>query len=182
MKGLITFYVSRFGLSVLLSGLFLIPAAGTIFAHAELIEAEPAPGTVLTSSPGEIRLTFNEPVATGSHAALYTADFQSVAGVESRLEPEAPEQLVAAVPELAPGVYSVQWTAVSADGHEISGSYAFSVGVPFAEPEQPSPPLPWWQLSLLLLVSALLTGAFIRSYRQRRGFSVINHHLDECPV
>ena len=150
----------------LLFGLFVIGGTGVIYAHAELVGAEPAPGTAVTGSPEEIRLTFSEPVAAGSRVALFTPDFQSIAGVESHVEAQAPEQLVATVPGLEPGVYTVQWTAVSADGHEISGSYAFSVGGPFAEPGRPTEPLGWWQL-LLLAAGALILVTFLWQYRRR---------------
>jgi methionine-rich copper-binding protein CopC len=32
-----------------------------------------------------------------------------------------------ALPDLAPGVYKVQWTAVAADGHRTQGHYNFTV-------------------------------------------------------
>ena len=147
-------------------GLFVIGGGGVVYAHAELVGAEPAPGTVVADSPQEIRLTFSEPVAAGSRVALFTPDFQGIAGVESRVEAQAPEQVVAAVPDLEPGVYTVQWTAVSADGHEISGSYAFSVGVPFVEPGRPAAPWRSWQL-LLLAASVLIFVMFFWQYRRR---------------
>jgi len=40
--------------------------------------------------------------------------------------------LVAAVPDLAAGTYSVDWMVVSEDGHPSSGSYTFGI-LPEAE-------------------------------------------------
>lgn len=98
-------------------------------AHAELVSSVPPPGAELRANalPDEIRLTFNEPLGGGSRIQLFAAGFQEVPGVEARVNPEAREQLFAPLPALEPGEYSVGWTAVSVDGHIVTGSYSFSV-------------------------------------------------------
>lgn len=104
-------------------------AAGSAAAHAELVSASPAPGAQLAGSPAEIRLTFSEPVASSSSIVLLTADFQPVEGLVGQFAADRPQEIYAPLSELAPGVYTVQWTAASDDGHEISGTYSFSVGL-----------------------------------------------------
>jgi methionine-rich copper-binding protein CopC len=96
-------------------------------AHAELRSATPEPGNTLTASPAEVRLTFSEPLGPGSFIEVYGQGFRSVGPLEVGVDPAHPEQLVALLPALDRGAYTVQWSAASDDGHEISGSYAFNV-------------------------------------------------------
>ncbi len=104
-------------------------AVGSVAAHAELVSASPAPGAQLAESPAEIRLTFNEPVATTSAIVLLAEGFQPVEGLVGQFSADRPQEIFVPLPELAAGVYTVQWTAASGDGHEISGTYSFSVGL-----------------------------------------------------
>lgn len=109
--------------------LVLVGFGRHLSAHSDLVSSEPAPGAQLAESPPGIRLTFSEPVAATSRIVLLTDDFRSIEGLVPQFNPEIPEQVYTPVPDLEPGVYSVQWAAASADGHEISGSFSFSVGL-----------------------------------------------------
>ena len=90
----------------------------------------PAPGEILDASPEEIRLTYNEPVATTSTILLFSNGFQQVDGLEMVSEPQNPEQVVATLPPLDAGSYTVEWTALSPDGHTVRGSYSFTIQAP----------------------------------------------------
>ncbi|MBP6015654.1 MAG: copper resistance protein CopC [Candidatus Promineofilum sp.] len=113
--------------------LSLVVWAGSVvrpaLAHGDLVAAEPEPGAQLAESPAEIRLTFSEPVADGSRIVVLGDDFGQVGGLVPQFNPEVPEQVYTPLPPLEPGVYTVQWAATSDDGHEVSGSYSFSVGL-----------------------------------------------------
>jgi methionine-rich copper-binding protein CopC len=126
-------------------------------AHASLIAAEPPPGARLEQAPSVIHLTFNEPLAPGSSLALHTPDFRAVAGITTAVNPQAPEQLQATLPLLEAGVYTVQWEAVSPDGHTITGSYQFTV-VPPAAAVAPSTLWPWLGLAAVISLSVLLVA------------------------
>ncbi len=102
--------------------------AVSVQAHAQLLESDPAPGSTLASPPTEIRLTFNEPIGAESRLSLFNNAFYAQTGVESFVDPQNPNQLVATLPPLARGIYNVNWTAVSADGHPVSGSFRFQIG------------------------------------------------------
>lgn len=108
--------------------LFVLATAAIVAAHAELVDAQPAPGATLPEAPTEIRLTFSEPVGAQSEILLFGHDFQAVDGVVAQVDPAHPEEIVATLPALAEDTYTVQWSATSDDGHEISGSYSFTVG------------------------------------------------------
>jgi hypothetical protein len=59
---------------------------------------------------------------------LYAGAFERVPGVEPVIDNT---RLVAALPAaLAPGTYTVQWSAVGDDGHTTEGSYGFAVMAP----------------------------------------------------
>jgi hypothetical protein len=112
---------------ILLISLLLFFAVGRVLAHTELRSAVPAPGASLIEQPEEIRLTFSEAVGPGSIVTLFGERFREIEGLETSVDPDTPEQLVTAVPQLEPGTYSVQWVALSLDGHPASGSYSFAV-------------------------------------------------------
>lgn len=133
-------------------GTILALPANRLLAHAELRSAVPAPGQNLTKQPEEIRLTFSEEVGPGSTITLYAEGFREITGTAASPDPEHPEQLVTAVPNLDPGVYAVQWLVLSTDGHPASGSYTFQLS-PSIGP-QLSPPL------ILALTIVLLLIAF----------------------
>jgi copper transport protein len=126
-------------------------------AHSELLVAAPEPGAELTESPAEIRLTFSEPVGASSQIILLADGFQLVEGVTAQVDPARPEDLFAPLPALLPGVYTVQWTAASADEHAISGSYAFSYGVGSQVGFGIDPAgAGWWVAALALILLGVL--------------------------
>ncbi|NIP26955.1 MAG: copper resistance protein CopC, partial [Phycisphaerae bacterium] len=49
------------------------------------------------------------------------------------LNAEKSAELIATLPDLEPGTYSVDWTVLSLDGHSASGSYTFAYSL---EPER----------------------------------------------
>ena len=123
----------------------LLFVVGGVQAHAQLLRASPAPGEQLLDSPAEIRLAFNEPLLAGSRITVYGRNFTPTI----QLDPEiVGAEMFAAVPLLNPGEYTVQWTAVSQDGHPISGSYAFTL-LPANGSWAVSP---LWLLALLILL------------------------------
>jgi methionine-rich copper-binding protein CopC len=126
-------------------GSILLLTNTAAYAHAQLLQASPAPGAQLVDSPAEIRLTFSEPLLAGSRITVYGQNFSPTI----ELAPEiAGAELFAAVPPLEPGDYTVQWTAVSQDGHPLSGSYTFTL-----IPANGSWDIfPLWLLALLILL------------------------------
>jgi methionine-rich copper-binding protein CopC len=108
--------------------LLLWATADSVMAHAQLLESNPAPGSTLDAPPTEIRLTFDEPIGADSRINLFNNAFYAQTGVESFVDPQNPNQLVATLPPLERGIYNVNWTAVSADGHQVSGSFRFQIG------------------------------------------------------
>ena len=98
----------------------------TVQAHSELLRAEPGPGERVVA-PQEIRLRFSEMVTEETAVWLFADGFQQVPDVVVQVDPVSLQEVVASLPPLPPGVYTVQWTAVALDGHGLSGSYMFEV-------------------------------------------------------
>ena len=141
---------SRSSLFLLLL-LLILPYPTVASAHAELVTADPPPGAQLSASPAQIRLTFSEPLQPVSTITLSASGFREIPGLTVEIDPQSNDQLLAAVPALDPGVYTVQWTAITKDGHETSGSYMFSL-------EQAGGRSGWWAAAVAGAGSLLLAG------------------------
>jgi methionine-rich copper-binding protein CopC len=114
-------------LSLLASCLVLL--AGQAHAHARLLSAAPAAGGETQGSPAELRLTFSEGViAKLSGAMVKDAAGKSVdAGPASSAPGDRRKLIVPITAALHPGVYTVNWHAVSPDTHRTMGQYSFTV-------------------------------------------------------
>jgi copper transport protein len=108
----------------------LIPIAAS--AHALLIASSPPAGAHLGTAPGVVTLEFDQQLtATLSHASVIDPTGRTWTGaVDSAQEIRVPMATNAA------GVYTVDWASVSADdGHHVSGSFTFDVGIVGTSPE-----------------------------------------------
>lgn len=112
--------------------LFVLVLAVPALAHASLISAEPADGSVLAAVPERFSLSFNEPVGPlvlrlvspdGSQQPLQATE----KGDTLLIEP--PAGFAASRPS---GTYVLSWRVISTDGHPVGGSVVFSIGKPSA--------------------------------------------------
>jgi len=103
--------------------------SGAAYAHPEFQSADPAPGAATTTSPKQIRITFNEnviPKMSGVEVKDQTGKI--IATGKAMSDPANKKLLVVPVSEqLSPGDYKVEWHAVSDDTHRVKGSFSFSV-------------------------------------------------------
>ena len=120
---------------VLLGTAVFIPQ---VLAHAELISAQPEPGSTVAALT-ELRLTFSEPIGPNGQIQLHQ-NFIDAAALAPVVENEV--ALVTAVPPVPDGVYTVQWSVTSADGHPVSGSYSIGIDSNLGEAAPPGI-LPW---------------------------------------
>ncbi|GAB6992195.1 copper resistance CopC/CopD family protein [Paenibacillus pini] len=109
-------------------GLLTQPAVTS--AHASLIQSTPAENAVLNEPPTKISLKFNESIQPAFHSIkvknssgeqINQGESYTVPGKDSELE-------VKLEPNLPQGIYTIQWKAVSGDGHPIEGTFAFQLG------------------------------------------------------
>lgn len=98
------------------------------FAHASLIRETPTFEQRLSTAPRQVVLQFDQSVdALPKAIEVFTLQGKNVAG-SPRAVPSARE-IVASLPRLPKGAYTVRWQALSNDGHIVSGVYTFGVGV-----------------------------------------------------
>jgi copper transport protein len=112
-------------------------------AHALLKRSFPAAGSSLPRAPHAMLLYFTEaPEPSLSTVLLLDSSGQTVPGVgKPTVVAGNAEELRAALPPLADGVYTVNWRTVSkVDGHVTGGSFAFGIGSsPPRAPRRPGP-------------------------------------------
>ena len=96
------------------------------FAHAGLTGTTPKDGQTVQGEVSNIELTFSEAVRVTLVKVRRDAASQAV-DTKSELPATFAQRVEVAVPALPPGDYDTQWTAVSRDGHVISGSFSFTV-------------------------------------------------------
>jgi methionine-rich copper-binding protein CopC len=109
-------------LAVALSGTIL---AGPCMAHAKLQSSSPAQDAHLTAPPKTLTLTFNE-AAQVAVLKLISGGKEIPIAVDKSAK--ASPSFTYPLPALAPGSYTVQWTAMAADdGHVTKGSFVFSI-------------------------------------------------------
>ena len=99
------------------------------YAHPQLQSADPAPGAAATTSPMQIRITFNENVIPQmSGVEVKDQAGKIIPTGKAATDPANKKLLVIPVNEqLPPGDYKIEWHAVSDDTHRVQGSYSFSV-------------------------------------------------------
>jgi copper transport protein len=112
--------------------LLLILAAfspGAAWAHAALVQADPADGQVLAAAPTMIHLHFNEPISP-----LVFRLFDASGRVHQDLAVARHDRMIMVTlpSRLGTGSHVLSWRVTSTDGRPIAGSLTFSVGQPSA--------------------------------------------------
>jgi copper transport protein len=111
-----------------LAGVATLALAAPAQAHASLVGSDPPAGGTLTTTPYTLTATFDEELTPdGSSLAIENgAGTQVAVGTVSAGDAHV---MTAELPALAPGQYTVRWTAVTADDQAVErGTYSFNVG------------------------------------------------------
>ena len=176
-------------LIVVWGGLALFSWGGSALAHANLVEADPAPNSTLDAAPSQVIIWFTEPIEPRlSEIRVLDAQGARVDGGSPQFDPNAPTVMAVGMGPVPDGTYTVAWKNVSTvDGHRVRGSYLFSVGVPISsealeEPEGPllqspiEPALRWLLLlGALAMVGGLVLELFVTApaLRPRQGEAAV---------
>ncbi|MCD2469039.1 copper resistance protein CopC [Streptomyces sp. MBT42] len=116
-------------------------AAPPAAAHTDLVSSSPARGASLDRPPTAIRLTFSNEMTERYAKVALTAPDGSAADVAG-LDVSGRTATLPVEPGLAAGTYTVGYRVVSADGHPVAGSFAFTVErpgpTPTSSPRAPS--------------------------------------------
>ncbi|MBO1268679.1 copper resistance CopC family protein [Arthrobacter cavernae] len=101
--------------------------AGPAHAHDALASSNPAGGQTITTNPGKVSITLTKAPDTklpGSNIIRVTAPDGHVVSTGDITEDGATLSIDADIDH--PGKYTVDWRAVSADGHPIEGTFSFT--------------------------------------------------------
>ena len=163
---------SRLATAIAVTAIAIVALPATALAHAGFVSSTPEPGSTIGTAPGQVILTFSEPLNTRlSRATVLEPD-----GSEAMGRVSADDRMIIDLTTNQTGVYEVSWTTVSVvDGHTLSGSFRFGVGVsPGAGAEGGTTDEPTGRdllvsigrlvedVSLLLLFGLLLLGRLAR--------------------
>ncbi len=111
------------------SAVLTLAGLSGVSAHPKLLSAEPAVGGTVNAAPNQITLRFNERLeASFSKVTIRNSEGKQVDNGDAKLDRSDRRMLRVSVPTLPPGLYKVEWQAMSADTHKVEGDFTFHVG------------------------------------------------------
>jgi methionine-rich copper-binding protein CopC len=113
------------------SAVLALSGARAAFAHAQLKTATPAVNGAVTAAPSEVTLNFNEKLeATFSTVIVRDAVGKRVNKADAQVDKSDRTTMRVALDPLTltPGIYIVEWRALTADTHKTEGAFIFRVG------------------------------------------------------
>lgn len=123
------------GAAVVLLALFF--SQSEVFAHARLVRSLPGANAALKQPPKAVELWFSEELDAGGSAAAVTDQTGRRVDRQNASLGEGDKKLQVELEDLASGTYTVDWKALSTDGHTMKGKFTFTVtleGVAAATP------------------------------------------------
>ena len=114
-------------------------AAQSASAHDTLVSSTPAADEVVTTELAQVALTFNEAPLPGAPSLIQIVDPAGTTVSDGNADVSGNTVSTAFTPSTN-GAYQVTWQTVSADGHTISGLYAFTYNGPLPTPSPSSEP------------------------------------------
>jgi len=114
---------------LLTSAVLALAGTGTAFAHAQLKQATPAVGGAVATAPAEVTLNFSEKLESSfSTIIVRDAMGKRVNKADSQVDKADRTIMRATLDSISPGVYIVEWRALTADTHKTEGAFIFKVG------------------------------------------------------
>ncbi|MDE1991849.1 MAG: copper homeostasis periplasmic binding protein CopC [Rhizobiaceae bacterium] len=111
-----------------LATILALGVAGQAFAHAHLKSSAPADKSTVTGSPSELDLTFTEGLNLKFSGIKVTGPDKALVKLGDGMLMQKDTVLMVPIAEkLAAGTYTVEWHALSTDGHKTNGNYTFIV-------------------------------------------------------
>ena len=108
--------------------LIVLTGLTKVEAHAFLQRADPAVGSMVQTSPGEVRIWLSDKI----NRALSTIQVFDASGIQVdkgdvQLDRSNRVCLQVSLPPLKAGTYKVVWRVASVDTHVTNGSFSFRV-------------------------------------------------------
>jgi methionine-rich copper-binding protein CopC len=105
-----------------------IAFAGQAMAHAHLKSSTPAADSSVKAAPSELDLTFSEGLNLKFSGIKVTSPNKTAVKTGNGMLMDKDTTLMVPVTDkLAPGKYTVEWHALSTDGHKTNGAYSFTI-------------------------------------------------------
>ena len=121
--------LQRAMLMIAASAALSLSGAVAAFAHAHLVRATPAEGGTVKSAPNEVVLIFNEKLEPAfSSVVIRDSAGKQVDRADAHVDTADRTVVRVSLPPLDPGIYTVEWRAMSSDTHKINGNFKFRVG------------------------------------------------------
>lgn len=129
--------------AVLAAQVAALASPDLVQAHALLLDADPAPNSVIPASPSALSLFFSEAVDPQAVSVrVINSEQRPVVGIGAPIVDSTGQIVRATLPKLDPDTYTVEYTVVSAvDGHPAASLFAFVLDPTGTEPA-PRLPLP----------------------------------------
>lgn len=163
--------IARLLLVLLGSVASLVVAAGPASAHDVISGTIPVDGSTVARVPSAVVLTFDEPaIAMGTRIVVRGPAGEVQQGDPVLVDTTVTQRVQGGAPA---GAYTVEWRVTSADGHPVSGTFAFTAraagtgqpasasgaATPVAAPlSTPAPQLWPWVVAVAVL-SFVVVGA-----------------------
>lgn len=106
-------------------GITLLFTATGAFAHVKLLSAIPAMNTTVTDQPKNLTLNFGEEVML-MNIKLLDAQQKNIS-LNYKVNHDLKKTFNVPVPSLKKGKYTVTWTTMGKDGHNMNGEYSFTI-------------------------------------------------------
>jgi methionine-rich copper-binding protein CopC len=104
---------------------------GLVWGHAFPERAEPRVGSMARVAPVAVRIWFDGELEPAfSQIVVTDSGGRRVDRGDTRIDPKERRLLQVSLLSLPPGIYLVQWTALSIDGHRTIGEFRFTVKGP----------------------------------------------------
>ena len=110
----------------------LLASSSQAFAHARYDHSDPPAGAMLDGQPFVLKAYFTQELTSRSTMRVLDANGVQVDLADGHVDLDDPDRkvMVVSLPDLATGVYSVEWSTVSADdGDSETGTFALGVGM-----------------------------------------------------
>ncbi|QWU44705.1 copper resistance CopC/CopD family protein [Bacillus sp. NP247] len=124
--------IRRLGAWLLIACVFIIFIPKSTSAHAYVVKSNPTENETLKKAPSIVKIEFDEDIQVSSFNTLFVRDTsgQRVDLKDAHIDTKNKKLLEAGLKEnLKNGLYSIQWKAISADGHPIQGVIPFRIGL-----------------------------------------------------
>ncbi len=102
---------------------------GAALAHAKLVQATPAVAGEVATAPTEVALNFSEKLEN-TYSTVIVRDAMGGRIDKGNAQVDKTDRTLMKVPVdgLMPGIYIVEWRALTADTHRTEGAFVFRVG------------------------------------------------------